>query len=119
LPVERKLTMADGRATSSDEKERDFGDSAGYGSGGSTRDYRDVVGDENEYASRPNPLDAVMRDTGRRPHDVEVLSAVLLGLAVFAVPLGFYAWRRTQPQRDQERRARMGRSREALARMQM
>ena len=36
---------------------RDFGDSAGYGSGGSTLDRRDVVGEES---TRPNPLDEVM-----------------------------------------------------------
>ncbi len=44
--------------TTSEPGGRDFGDSAGYGSGGSTRDYRDVVGDEP--SDRPNPLDAVM-----------------------------------------------------------
>jgi osmotically-inducible protein OsmY len=30
-------------------RERDFGDSAGYGSGGSARDWRDVVGDDRGY----------------------------------------------------------------------
>ena len=41
--------------------ERDFGDSAGYGSGGSTLDHRDV-GDEgaSDTAHRHNPLDDVM-----------------------------------------------------------
>ncbi len=39
---------------------RDFGDSAGYGSGGSTRDYQEVVGENPVTAGRPNPLDAVI-----------------------------------------------------------
>ncbi len=46
--------------------ERDFGDAAGYGSGGSTLDYRDVVGEDPARAGRPNPLDAVMRDPDSR-----------------------------------------------------
>ena len=44
----------------SDPGERDFGDSAGYGSGGSTRDYQEVVGENPVTAGRPNPLDAVI-----------------------------------------------------------
>jgi hypothetical protein len=42
--------------------ERDFGDSAGYGSGGSTRDYHEV-GDEGADAERHrhNPLDEVVK----------------------------------------------------------
>jgi hypothetical protein len=40
-------------------KERDFGDSAGYGSGGSTLDRRDV-GDDDPTSRRPNPLDEVI-----------------------------------------------------------
>jgi NAD(P)-dependent dehydrogenase (short-subunit alcohol dehydrogenase family) len=44
----------------SDPGGRDFGDSAGYGSGGSTRDYREVVGDDPAIQGRPNPLDAIM-----------------------------------------------------------
>ncbi len=44
--------------------ERDFGDSAGYGSGGSTLDRRDVGDDAlSGTAGRHNPLDDVM-DTG-------------------------------------------------------
>jgi hypothetical protein len=39
---------------------RDFGDSAGYGTGGSTRDYREVVGEDPATDKRPNPLDAVI-----------------------------------------------------------
>jgi hypothetical protein len=44
----------------SDPAGRDFGDSAGYGSGGSTRDYQEVVGENPVTAGRPNPLDAVI-----------------------------------------------------------
>jgi hypothetical protein len=43
--------------------ERDFGDSAGYGTGGSTLDYREVVGEDPVVEHRPNPLDAVMPST--------------------------------------------------------
>jgi len=44
----------------SDRSGRDFGDSAGYGSGGSTRDYQEVVGENPVTAGRPNPPDAVI-----------------------------------------------------------
>ncbi|HST94413.1 MAG TPA: hypothetical protein VLJ78_06515 [Microvirga sp.] len=44
----------------SDPSGRDFGDSAGYGGGGSTRDYQDVVGENPVTAGRPNPLDAII-----------------------------------------------------------
>ena len=44
----------------SDPSGRDFGDSAGYGSGGSTRDYQEVVGENPVTAGRSNPLDAVI-----------------------------------------------------------
>src|SRR4051794_32175589 len=44
----------------SDPSGRDFGDSAGYGSGGSTRDYQEVVGESPVTANRLNPLDAVI-----------------------------------------------------------
>jgi hypothetical protein len=44
----------------SDPAGRDFGDSAGYGSGGSTRDYQEVVGENPVTTGRPNPLDAVI-----------------------------------------------------------
>jgi hypothetical protein len=52
-----------GPANSDDtpKSDRDFGDSAGYGSGGSTLDHRDV-GDEGASgtAGRRNPLDEVV-----------------------------------------------------------
>jgi hypothetical protein len=51
----------------SDPAGRDFGDSAGYGSGGSTRDYQEVVGENPVTAGRPNPLDAVIPPD--RPRD--------------------------------------------------
>jgi hypothetical protein len=44
----------------SDPAGRDFGDSAGYGSGGSTRDYQEVVGENPVTVGRQNPLDAVI-----------------------------------------------------------
>jgi hypothetical protein len=44
----------------SDPSGRDFGDSAGYGGGGSTRDYQEVVGENPVTVGRPNPLDAVI-----------------------------------------------------------
>src|SRR5688572_6250266 len=46
-------------------RERDFGDSAGYGSGGSTRDWRDVVGD-SDYDRSIFDMDR-SRDTGYGP----------------------------------------------------
>ncbi len=53
----------------SDPGGRDFGDSAGYGGGGSARDYREIVGEDPVTANRPNPLDAVMTtETDRREH---------------------------------------------------
>jgi hypothetical protein len=51
---------ASNRGPTSDPAGRDFGDSAGYGSGGSTRDYQEVVGENPVTAGRPNPLDAVI-----------------------------------------------------------
>jgi hypothetical protein len=46
--------------------ERDYGDSAGYGGGGSTLDYDELLGDENSRRDlgRPNPLDAVVHTDG-------------------------------------------------------
>jgi hypothetical protein len=41
----------------SDPSGRDFGDSAGYGTGGSTRDYREVVG-QAQSARRTHPARA-------------------------------------------------------------
>ena len=42
-------------------RERDFGDSAGYGGGGSARDYREVVGEDPVDLPEPNPLDKVVK----------------------------------------------------------
>ena len=44
----------------SDPSGRDFGDSAGYGSGGSSLDYQEVVGESPVTTGRPNPLDEVI-----------------------------------------------------------
>lgn len=45
--------------------ERDFGDSAGYGSGGSALDYHEVGdGDASPIKGRRNPLDDVMKPEG-------------------------------------------------------
>lgn len=44
---------------------RDYGDSAGYGSGGSARDWRDVVGDDRDYD--PSSLFSADRSRGY-PH---------------------------------------------------
>ena len=53
----------------SDPGGRDFGDSAGYGGGGSARDYREIVGEDPVTGDKPNPLDAVMTtETDRREH---------------------------------------------------
>jgi hypothetical protein len=48
------------RGPTSDPPGRDFGGSAGYGSGGSTRDYQELVGENPVTAGRPNPLNAVL-----------------------------------------------------------
>ncbi len=45
----------------SGERERDFGDSAGYGTGGSARDYREVVGEDPVDLPKPNPLDGIVK----------------------------------------------------------
>ena len=55
--------MAAGTDKRNDEAKRDFGDSAGYGSGGSERDYHEVEGADR--TKRPNPLDEV---TGSGSH---------------------------------------------------
>ena len=54
-----------------DPSGRDFGDSAGYGSGGSTRDYQEVVGENPVTEGRPNPLDAVIPTGGNGDQDGE------------------------------------------------
>ncbi|WP_134496348.1 BON domain-containing protein [Microvirga pakistanensis] len=45
---------------------RDYGDSAGYGSGGSTRDWRDVVGQDRDYD--PSSLFRSGRNRGGNPN---------------------------------------------------
>jgi hypothetical protein len=47
---------------STTESGRDYGDSAGYGSGGSTLDYHDVGDDDaNPVRGKRNPLDDVVK----------------------------------------------------------
>jgi hypothetical protein len=85
-----------GGAEDSGRRERDYGDSAGYGTGGSALDYRDVVGgDESGLTERrPNPLDAVMdmrrtRHTGAGPVlGEEGEEALASGLGLFSIALG-------------------------------
>ena len=52
----------DDERAGADRPERDFGDSAGYGGGGSALDHDEVLGDEGSRrdVKRPNPLDAVV-----------------------------------------------------------
>ena len=57
--------MAAGSGKSDSDAKRDLGDSAGYGSGGSARDYHEVEGEDR--VKRPNPLDAVMGGSGDHP----------------------------------------------------
>jgi osmotically-inducible protein OsmY len=52
---------------SSGRRERDFGDSAGYGSGGSARDWHDVVGNDQDYDRSVFSMDR-SRDTGYCPY---------------------------------------------------
>jgi hypothetical protein len=54
--VKRTTAGASGTAPA---KERDFGDSAGYGGGGSSQDFQDVVGEDPE-PKKPNSPDVVM-----------------------------------------------------------
>lgn len=49
--------------TSQPDTPRDYGDSAGYGSGGSEKDYHEVG--DSAGPKKPNPLDAVMKDGGK------------------------------------------------------
>ncbi len=114
---------------------RDFGDSAGYGSGGSTRDYREVLG-EDEARRRPNPLDSVMTipphrrrietrgrtgSYGRSERDPSA-DLVLAAAAMLVASIGILAWRYARDlrtQRSWERRQEAGTAREALARLQV
>ena len=57
----------DSQATGNRSDERDYGDSAGYGGGGSALDYDEVLGDENSRRDiGPNPLDEVVHTESRR-----------------------------------------------------
>ena len=89
-----------GGTSSNAGPERDFGDSAGYGSGGSALDYREVVGDPDPADRKPNPLDAVMRggDAGK-PTGIKTSGIALAGIGLLAVPLCVYALLRAGPYR--------------------
>jgi hypothetical protein len=54
------------RPEPSQGEERDFGDSAGYGSGGSTLDRHDVGDVDPAEEGRPNPLDQVIKPASER-----------------------------------------------------
>ncbi len=57
----------DSRTTGNRSDERDYGDSAGYGGGGSALDYDEVLGDENSRRDvGPNPLDKVVHTESRK-----------------------------------------------------
>jgi hypothetical protein len=60
-----------------------------------------------------------MRSRSASLYEGKAFAAILAGLTVMIVPLSLYVWYRTQPQRDLDRRARTGRAREALARLQV
>ena len=73
-------------------QERDYGDSAGYGTGGSTLDYADITGDPTYgEGRRPNPLDEVMNTGGgswTEPYvDIDE-ERVAQGLGWFSIGLG-------------------------------
>ena len=58
----------DRNAGGESKPERDFGDSAGYGGGGSALDYDEVLGDETSRRDiGPNPLDAVVHTGNDKP----------------------------------------------------
>jgi hypothetical protein len=115
--------MADGSRV--DPRERDYGDAAGYGTGGSASDYRDVVGDDD--ANRPpgpNPLDAIMSTPGSsrlsshwgRVNRPDIGLALMAASAAVTVTLGVLLWRRIRSDRkqhdayaDRERRQRAAR----------
>ena len=112
---------------------RDFGDSAGYGGGGSTRDYRDVLGEDEARRHRPNPLDAVMtipphrrRGQGRGPGgapDRDPSADLVTAAAVMLVAgLGVLGWRHAgnlRSRRIRRQQRQEGMAREALARLQV
>lgn len=106
------------------ENPRDFGDSAGYGTGGSTLDYRRVVGEDHSSESgRPNPLDSVMSNR-RPPNSGRVVpanaeTALLLVTGLFAVSVGVLVWQSLRPYREQARLVEAGYERERAARLQL
>jgi len=94
------------------ERARSFNDTAAQGP-------RRGVSQNPTAGIRPGHLGSVMRSRGIARRDVKVLASILAGLSVVVIPLSLYAWHRTQPRRDLERRLQSGRTREALARLQV
>lgn len=80
--------------------ERDFGDSAGYGTGGSALDYREILGSESS-GKRPNPLDAVMRN--REQKRTRASKVAVAGALLAAVPLYLYVFRRGRRSRSKNK----------------
>jgi len=68
---------------------------------------------------RPDHLGSLRRSGTNARRDLKGLVSILAGLTVMVIPLSLYAWHRTQPRRDLERRLQSGRTREALARLQV
>ena len=50
-------------------EDRDFGNSAGYGHGGSALDYHEVMGEDAPPLEGPNPLDEVVKTGGGKGGD--------------------------------------------------
>ena len=112
---------------------RDFGDSAGYGGGGSTRDYRDVLGEDEARRNRPNPLDAVMtipphrrrvqgRGPGGAPDRDPSADLVTAAALMLVAGLGVLGWRHVgnlRSRRIRRQQRQEGMAREALARLQV
>jgi hypothetical protein len=106
------------------DNSRDLGDSAGYGAGGSTLDYRHVVGEDHPSESRrPKPLDSVM--SNRRPPDsgrvvpADADTALLLVAGLFAVSVSVLLWQSFRPYRERARLVESGYERERAARFQV
>ena len=93
-----------------------FEDSTGYGS---EQAFHDVAAPGGTSDIPPNPHGGIGRVPKASSRDLKAFAAIVAGLTVVIVPLSLYIWHRTQPRRDLERRALSGRTREALARMQV
>ena len=88
-------------------------------SAGTGRHARETIGRGDIAGPRPDRPRGGMRSRPESHLEGKAFTAVFASLTVMIVPLGLYVWYRTQPRRDLERRARTGRAREALARLQV